>query len=62
MINIKNLSDKDIGKAVVYTAHDGAEPEQGKITSYNDTYIFVRYDVSSSWGGQATRPEDLKWL
>ena len=41
---IKELTKKDIGRAVLYTApFPGSEPEEGTITSYNPVYVFVRF-------------------
>ena len=41
---IKVLTQKDIGRAVLYTApFPGSEPEEGVITSYNSNYIFVKF-------------------
>lgn len=50
----------DVGRAVVYRPYPGASPEQGIITSMNDTYVFVRYGLGA--GSQATRPCDLEWV
>jgi hypothetical protein len=57
MINIKQLTQKDIGRNVVFKSFEDAAPEQGVITSFTDTYIFVRYGVCGC--GQATNPNDL---
>lgn len=53
-------TNKDVGRSVVYTAHEGAKAEDGVITGVSDIFVFVRYrgDVSS----KATRPQDLQWL
>ena len=49
---------KDFGRSVIYRPSHG-EPEEGVITSFSKTWIFVRYlgDKES----KATRPEDLEW-
>lgn len=48
-----------IGQLVVYRApHLSATPEQGVVTSVNDTYVFVRYGTKV--GSQATDPRDLE--
>ena len=60
-IDIKKVTDDHIGRSVEYTPFPGAEVEQGVITSYNDTYIFVVYKQSQMGRGHATRPEDLEW-
>lgn len=55
-----NPKPEDIGRGVLYRhAHDGST-EQGVITSFNDSVIFVRY--GSNIGSQATTPSDLTWL
>lgn len=41
MIEIDKLTHADIGREVVYTAH--YKREYGRITSWNDKFIFVRY-------------------
>jgi len=53
-------TDADLGRSVVYQAgHPGAELEDGIITSFNDTAVFVRYrgDLHS----KGTSREDLRW-
>jgi hypothetical protein len=54
-------TDKDIGRGVVYTGnhYPGGELEEGTITSFNDSAVFVRYrgDLRS----KATSPQDLEW-
>jgi hypothetical protein len=59
MINIKQLTQEDIGRNVVFKSFEDADPEQGVITSFNDVYVFVfvRYGVCGC--GQATNPNDL---
>jgi len=60
MINIKELTEEDIKRAVIYTGGAG-EIEQGHITSYNDTFIFVDYGKNCG-RGIATSPEDLYFM
>jgi len=60
-VRIEDLSEKDIGARVTYTPFPGCNPSQnehGVITSFNDTYVFVKYENNTS--SQATRPEDLE--
>lgn len=66
MINIRNLTDEDVGRWVVYT--DGAGEDQlGRIKSWNDMWIFVVYHCADEWDnyqdytGAATTPSDLKF-
>lgn len=50
----------DIGRVVIYRAHHpGAEREEGVITSFNDTCVFVRYGRDKHSKGTARR--DLEW-
>ena len=57
----------DIGRRVIYQRVDkGSEGtvtmlhiESGTITSFNEKYVFVRYDFQT--GTKATRREDLTW-
>ena len=69
MINIKKLIKEDIGREVKYVSRGGDKIEFGKITSWNDIYIFVRYTQQiepekrffTGDTSQATRPEDLSF-
>ena len=57
-----NPTKEDIGRGVVYRPQFG-EPEDGAITSFNDKFVFVRYQKQHpSQPGQATLREDLEWL
>lgn len=56
-----NPTQEDIGRKVIYNAgHEGAEDEYGRITSFNESVVFVRYNPHGSTS-QATRREDLRW-
>ncbi len=57
MIKIENLTKEHKNRQVVYTDGTG-ETEEGHITSWNDTYIFVDYG-NSCGRGIATDPKDL---
>lgn len=46
----------DIGRLVIYR---GQDREEGRITSFNDQYVFVRYGRASN--GVATSRKDLEW-
>jgi len=65
MINIKKLTNNDIGKWVIY--NPGYKKEKGKIKSWNDTFIFVVYKCADDWNnfidytGCATNPKDLRF-
>ena len=52
---------RDIGRAVIYRPKF-SPPETGTITSYNDKYVFVRYQNQFGLTGQATRREDFEWV
>jgi len=50
VINIKELTEKDIGRWVVYK--DFGREEHGRIASFTSEYVFVVYDRNSwSRGG-----------
>lgn len=70
MIDIAKLTEADKGREVKY-ANVGIT-EIGRITSWNDRFVFVSYHAWISEMGEtfkvhgfpskATRPEDLEWL
>lgn len=60
MIDITQLTDRDIGRGVVYVPGHNAKHEDGIIRSWNESYVFVEY--SGSRTPKATRPGDLVWL
>jgi len=55
-----HATEEDIGRGVVYTPYEGAQAEDGVITSMNEHYVFVRYGADKS--SKATDPRDLQWL
>ena len=55
-----NPKPTDIGRKVVYREPDGWKVEEGVISSFNDTCVFVRYGADT--GSRATRREGLDWL
>ena len=57
MIVIKDLTENDKGRMVEYRANAMHGQEEGIITSWNDSFVLVRY--GSDKGSKATRPEDL---
>lgn len=69
MIDITKLTDKDIGRWVIYKDGTG-DTERGKLKSWNSKIIFVVYHANGNWDadhwkdytGQATRPEDLEFV
>ena len=63
-MKLSDLKESDVGRSVIYTPFEGCNgslKEDGHITSWNDTYIFVDYGDSCG-RGKATRPEDLEFL
>lgn len=55
---------EDIGRKVIYRDWcggnlRGAKIEEGVITSFNDSFVFVRYGTGST--SAATSREDLEW-
>jgi hypothetical protein len=56
IITLQEARD-NIGRSVVYVPRHGFR-EDGRISSVNNYYVFVRYRN----GVAATRPEDLEWL
>ncbi len=51
-------TEADVGRNVIYHGHAG-EREAGYITSFNEHYVFVRYDMGCT--SQATNREQLAW-
>lgn len=60
MIDPKTLMPGDINRKVVYRPRNRQEREDGRITSWNERFIFV--DYTNAGRGQATSPEDLEFL
>ena len=69
MIVIAELNETDKGREVCYINYGGVE--YGRITSWNDSFIFVRYHLKVMRNGdkqprygetsEATSPGDLKF-
>lgn len=49
----------DIGRRVVFARFVGDEPEHGVITSFNDSYVFVRYKGQAH--SRPTERQDLSF-
>ncbi len=69
MIKLSEMKESDVGRMVVYRSKGGDKVQRGKISSWNDTFIFVNYenypDVAPGFynpTAAATSPEDLAWL
>ena len=58
-IDINELKEEDKNRLVVYKNYRLERTEEGVITSWNDTYIFVRYGGDNH--SKATSPRDLDW-
>jgi hypothetical protein len=58
MIEISKLTERDKGREVVYGYRD-PEMEFGIISSWNERFIFVKYNGNQQ--SQATKPEDLRF-
>ncbi len=55
-------TNEDIGREVFYRRPYIPKGEYGIITSFNDDYVFVRYQKQNqTQNGQATRRSDLEW-
>ena len=67
MIDIAQLTLKDIGRWVWYTPGHG-DKEKGKLKSWNSHFIFVVYKCDGEWErfrdftGQPTKSSDLKFI
>ena len=49
----------DIGRKVIYRVHFDAKAEKGVITSFNEKYVFVRFDKEEQ--SAVTTREQLEW-
>jgi hypothetical protein len=49
----------NVGRAVVYRPHGGAQEERGVITSVSSMWVFVRY--GSDANSKATSPTQLEF-
>lgn len=54
-----NLQQSDVGRLVVYTSKGKDKTQFGRITSFNERFVFVDYDNTGR--GQATSYEDLSF-
>jgi hypothetical protein len=58
MIELSKLTEHDRGREVVFDS-PGSKMEFGIVSSWNDRFIFVKYNGSQQ--SQATNPEDLRF-
>jgi hypothetical protein len=56
-IEDRELTQSDVGATVLYVA--SGVVEFGKISSWNDQYVFVKYGEGDT--AAATKPCDLRW-
>ena len=68
MIVIVDLKDSDKGRLVIYRSRGGDKVQRGRISSWNDTFIFVNYenypDIAPGFynpTAAATSLEDLEY-
>jgi hypothetical protein len=68
-MNIRALTEKDLGRWVVYRKGSKiGEEALGKLKWWNDHFIFVVYKCDNKWDefsnytAQATDPDDLTFL
>ncbi len=59
MIDIKSLKESDTNRKVIYKKPNG-KSEEGRITSWNDRFIFV--DYYNNGMGAATNPKNLEFI
>lgn len=57
MIDIAKLTEKDKGRNVIYH-REYCDQEVGRLSSWNDTYVFVRFRGP---GGEACSPGDVSF-
>jgi len=69
MIKITDLKDSDVGRLVIYRSKGGDKKERGKISTWNDMFIFVNYEnypeICPDFfnpTAAATSPEDLTFV
>ncbi len=67
-IDIKKLTEADIGREVKYKPKHITALEQGRIKFFNDTWVFVVYHCDNDWDNYwnytaaPTDPKDLIFL
>jgi hypothetical protein len=65
VIDIVKLDKSDVGRWVEYRDRFDSKPDQGRIKSWNQKFIFVVYRCAGNWDqfekytGVATNPSDL---
>jgi len=62
MIKLDKLVASDIGRGVIYKTAPDFRPQQGYITGFNNSYVFVAFGQRTMGRGEACTPESLDWL
>lgn len=72
MLDISKLTQADKGREVRYRARSGEKTEWGRIMSWSDRVVFVRYHTQQwegepvkprrSYSSEATDPSDLEFV
>jgi len=71
MIELSELKESDKGRMVIYRSKGGDKIERGIVSSWNDMFVFVRYELSyelARYSGAfnltaaATYSEDLEFV
>ena len=57
MINISTLSEKDVGRKVVYH-REHCRREEGELSSWNEKFVFVKFRGPT---GEACEPADVSF-
>lgn len=58
MIQIDQLTAKDVGRKVIY-GRDDLPKQEGTLSSWNNTYIFVKFKGPN---GEACQPADVSFV
>lgn len=58
MIDPKKLTEKDIGRKVIWKADNKHLRDEGVLTSWHDHYVFVKFKGPN---GEACRPIDVSF-
>lgn len=57
MIDIKALTEADLGRKVIFE-REPCRPVEGELSSWNDRYVFVRFKGPT---GEACEPADIRF-
>lgn len=62
MIHLDRLTAADKGRKVGYQKAKNEVVQEGTLQSWNEHFVFVRYDEHINWGAIPTPPEKLEFL